>query len=486
MLDVSSEDITDGDLLSALLVLAAPLLVQNLVQVLQQAIDLFWLGRYGGLPVAGVSLAFPAVVLLFALSVFTPFVGTQVVVAQRVGRGNPRAARQGTAAGIVVGVTLGLAVGALAYVLAPSAVELLAAVQRGGEAAAVRGFAVDYLRMVALGLAFVALADTFEAAFVGHGDSRASLYINLVTVGTNVVLDPILIFGLGPSPELGVAGAALALVVASGVGSLAGAAMIVAGRNDGMLTASTRPTRGDLESVVDVGLPSAAQQAARQVARVAMVVVAFAVGGAPGVAAYFVGSRVAAVAVVPAIGLQQAGQSIVGQNLGAEHPARAARATWLGTGVAVGGLAIVGVAQWLVPGPITDLLVPTLDAAARELSEDYLRILAIGYPAIGAAYLLEGGFNGARRTRTSFVATLLQFWAVRLPIALVGASVLDAGVHAVFWAVTLSNLAAAIGVGWYFRREVARGMLDRAAGIASGGGSTTAGPAGDIDVDGAE
>jgi Na+-driven multidrug efflux pump len=93
---------------------------------------------------------------------------------------------------------------------------------------------------------------------------------------------------------------------------------------------------------------------------------------------------------------------------------------------------------------------------------DYLRILAYGYPAIGATYLVLAGFNGARRTRTSMVATLLQYWGVRVPVAAVGGLLLGFGVHAAFWAITLSNVAAAFGAGWYYRWATRRGMLDRA------------------------
>jgi Na+-driven multidrug efflux pump len=206
----------------------------------------------------------------------------------------------------------------------------------------------------------------------------------------------------------------------------------------------------------------AGQQVARQTVRIAIVGVVFVAGGAAGLAAYNVGARVAAIAFIPAIGLQQAAQSVVGQNLGADRPERARRATWLGVALAAGGLAVVGVVQWLVPVFVTTLLTPDLGERGLSLAVEYLRILAYGYPAIGAAYLLEGGFNGARRTRASFVATLAQFWAVRLPIAAVGGVLLGVGVVAVFWAVTLSNVAAALGLAAYYRYATAGGMLDRA------------------------
>lgn len=153
----------------------------------------------------------------------------------------------------------------------------------------------------------------------------------------------------------------------------------------------------------------------------------------------------------------------MGQNLGAHEPSRAERGTWIGVAIAVGGLALVGVGQWFAPEALSSLFVPDASPAATGLTIDYLRILAYGYPAIGATYLLLAGFNGARRTRTSMVATLLQYWVVRVPIAALGAFVLGFGVLAAFWAVTISNVVAAVGTGWYFRRTTDRGMLQRAA-----------------------
>lgn len=471
MFELSSDDITEGPLLRALLLLAAPLLVQQFALVANQVADLVFLGRFSGAAVAGVSLAFPAVVLLFAVVAVGPFVGTQVLVSQRVGAEDHAGARRALGTGFATAIGLALVVGAVAYLATPALVDLLTAIRPEGTAPAVEQAAIDYLRIVALGLAAIGLGDTIEAGFVGWGDSRASLYINLATVGTNVVLDPLLVFGFEPLgvPSLGVAGAALALVCGSLAAFLLGVAMLAAGRAEGLVGRETFDLAvGEARDLLDVGGPSTAQQVARQSVRLVIVVVVFAAAGGAGLAAYFVGARVAAVAFVPAVGLQQAAQSVVGQNLGAERPDRAGRATWLGVGIAVGGLTVVGAAQWLVPGPLATLLVPELGGEALVLAEQYLRILAYGYPAIGAAYLLEGGFNAARRTRTSFVATLCQFWAVRLSIAAAGVFVLGYGVQSVFWAVTLSNVVVAVGLAVYYHREVEGGMLGRAAETASG------------------
>jgi Na+-driven multidrug efflux pump len=168
---------------------------------------------------------------------------------------------------------------------------------------------------------------------------------------------------------------------------------------------------------------------------------------------------------------------MVGQNVGADRPDRARRTTRVGVAVAAGSLACLGAVQWLVPGPVARIFVPNLSGDGFALTVQYLTILAYGYPAIGAVDCLLAGFNGASRTRTSFVADLLKYWAVRLPVAALAlpatASVsvfgvtvvpgLDFGMPAVFWAVTGSNVVAAVGVGAYYARAVRGGLFADAA-----------------------
>ena len=358
------DELVEGPLARGLVVLAVPLVAQNLVQVVNQVVDVYWLGRLSEGAVAGVGLVVP---------------------------------------------------------------------------------------------------------LLGVGDSRGPFALNALAVAVNVVLDPILIFGWFGLPALGVRGAALASLAGYGVGLLVGLALVLRGREGLVYTRDAlRVGRGTLREIVDVGLPNGAQTLGQQAARLGVVAVVAAAAGPAGLAAYTVGARVATVAVVPALGLQQAAQSVVGQNLGAGAVARARRATWLGVGIAAVGLAPVGAVQWALPGTLAHLFVPDASALGMALTVDYLRILAYGYPAIGATYLLLGGFNAARRTRTSMVATLLQYWAVRLPVAAGGALLLGYGVHAAFWAVTLSNVAAAVALAWYYRRRTRGGMLHRAAEAAAG------------------
>jgi len=461
MLDVSRDDITDGPLTRALLVLAAPLIVQNLTQIVQQTVDTFWVGQLGSDHVAAIGLVIPVVQLLF-FGIVGLLVGTQVIVSQRVGSGDASGARRAAFHGVVLGFGFGTILAAAVSFGAPGIVRLF------GVEPTVAPLATQYLAVFGLTFIPLGLSDTLEGGFIGWGDSRAALYINLVAVGVNVVLDPFLIFGWWLFPELGIRGAALASVVGYVAGLALAVGMVVRGRDGFTFTRrSLRIDRSEFREILDVSWPTAGQHAASQSARVAMVGLVSAVAGPAGLAAYTVGARVAAVAYIPASGLQQAAQSVIGQNLGADKPARASRTTWVGAAIAAAALSVFAVAQWLVPGAIARLFIANPGPDVLAYTVAYLQILAYGYWAIGAAYLFLAGFNGARRTRTSLIARLLQYWVVRIPIAVVGAFAFGYGVYAVFWAVTISNVVAAVGAGAYYHYSTSNGMLERAVEVAT-------------------
>lgn len=461
MVDVSREEITDGSLVRSLLFLAAPLVVQNLVQVAQEVVDTFWLGRLGENAVAAVGVNFPILALVMSVA-FVMSTGTQVLVSQRVGADNLSGGRRAAFHGITLGLVSGTVVAALVILGTEDIISLLLS---GSEVAPL---AVTYLSTYMLGFPVVVMSDALEGGFIGWGDSRASMYVNVTSVVVNIVLDPFFILGWGPFPELAVQGAALATVGGYTVGFLLGVAMYVRGRNG--FTITSKIVEFDLDEyreILDIGVPRGAQSAASQSVRVIIIAIVSVVSGPAGLAAYTVGARIAAVAFIPASGLSGAAQSIVGQNLGADKPDRARRTTWIGAVIAAVGLTLAGVVQWVAPELLVNVFVPDISPEGFALTVDYLQILVLGYWAIGAMYMFQAGFNGARRTKVSMVAGLLKYWAIRLPIAAAGALWLGHGVHAVFWAVTISNVVGATGAGLYYYYTTNNGMLKRAAENAS-------------------
>ena len=475
MLDLEPEDVTEGPILRALTFLALPLVAQNLVQVVNAATDVFWLGRLGEGAVAAVGLNAPIMGVIWAAPLAAT-VGTQVLVSQRIGAENRGAARKAVFHGLTLALGAALALTLAVGLNAASVVRLVGA---GPEVAPL---AATYLASYLLLFPFMSMSDTLEMGLIGAGDSKAAMYLNFLAIAINLVLDPLLIFGVGPFPRLAVAGAALATGVGYSTAFLLGLYFYADGRESISLGLDDAAFElAEYREMIDVGAPVSGQRLAAQSVRVLVVGIVAVVGGAAGLAAYTVGARVASIAFVPADGLKQATQSMIGQNLGADRPDRAAATTWTGVAIGAGVLGVVGAVQWSVPEFLVGVFMPDASAAATALSVEYLTILAYGYWAIGATYVLLAGFNGARHTRTSLVVDLAKYWGVRFPIAVAAlpatyavgvfgvtlAPGLNWGMSAIFWAVTGSNVVAALGVGAYYLYTTQNGMLERAAETAT-------------------
>ncbi|MFB6094367.1 MAG: MATE family efflux transporter [Halanaeroarchaeum sp.] len=460
--DVSREDIVDGSLPRSLTLVATPILVQQLVLVGQQLVDVFWLGRLGPDRVAAVGLVAPIVGLLTVGS-FVAYTGGQVLVSQQVGAEDPAGARSVGIHAIALVALLNFTV---AVAVALGAGPLVSLFDPGRRVAT---YAATYLGVLSFAHVASGMSDALEATFVGWGDSRTPMIVNLVAVSTNLVLDPFLIFGWGPFPRLGIAGAAAATLLGYVLGLLVGLGATTLDRTPVAFPRSSLSLDlAVVREILSVGVPRAGQEVARQLARLAVVAVIAFAAGAAGLTAYTVGARIAAVAYVPAIALGSAATSLVGQNLGADRPARAHRATWLGVTAGTALIGAVGLVQFFVPVSVAHLFVPGLDGRALVLTVGYLQILALGYWALGAIWTVQAGFEGASRTEIPLYATMAQYWGIRVPIAVLGALLLGVGAWGAFWGVTISNAAAALGLGGYYTYAVRDGMLDRAA-EASGG-----------------
>ena len=472
MFDVDREAITEGPIASVLLLLAAPLVAQNIVYVANALIDTFWLGRVSENAVAAVGLSLPIQSLLGA-TIVVAAVGTQILVAQRAGDGDDAGARRVAVNGALVALAVTVVVAVPVVVYAEELISLLGADPQ------LAGVAATYLAIVIAVLPVGAVGETVENCFTAYGDTRAVLHVSVLSVLVNLVAAPVLIFGVGPVPALGVAGAALGTAL-SGVVGLAHVIVYALGigRDSFRLTADALTIRlATAREVLAVGLPLGGQRGVSELVRVLVVGLVAIAGGAAGVAAYTVGARVATLAIVPALGMQQAAQSMIGQNLGADAPRRARKTTTIGTGIVVAGFLGLGALQLLFAGALADLLAPDLTAAGRSLAVTYLQLLAVSYWALGGTYTLLAGFNGASRTKTSFVADLIKYWGIRFPIAVAavpatatfgafGVAVtpgLGWGVEAVFWAVAVSNVVGFLGLAGYFAYTTQQGMFPKAA-----------------------
>jgi putative MATE family efflux protein len=398
------------------------------------------------------------------VSIAGVFVGTQVLVSQRVGAGNESGARTATTTALCATIVAGLAMGGLVYANIDTLLSLFAGVRPRGAGSGVLPLASEYLEILALGIVFAGLSDTLEASYMGWGESRVTLYINVFSVAVNLCLDPILIFGLGPIPELGMRGAALATVGGYIGGFLLGVWFITSRTTSDVLTTNTlRPKLKDLRELLDIGLPRSVQSGASAASSIVMVGVAFAIGGGAGLAAYTVVSRIGAVSARLIISFNMAAQTVVGQNIGARQIARSHRTIRVGAGILLVVLSVLAGIQFAAPETLSTFLVPSLDEEALSFSIVGLQIIALSYPLHGAISIVEAGLDAARKTKTTMVISLVRTWGLQLPIAIVGGMMFEFGLPTVFWGQTLSIAVTTGVIVLYYMYAVRRGLYAGAA-----------------------
>ncbi|MFO7942124.1 MAG: MATE family efflux transporter [Bacillota bacterium] len=436
--------ITEGPILPALLTLSWPIIFSNLLQTAYNLADTFWLGRLGDWAVAAVSVSFPIIFLFISVGIGLSIAGT-ALVAQYIGAGRHEDANyiSSQVVGFIAIVALGLSI--LGYYLSQPILIIL-----GPEPEVVTA-ASSYLRTWFIGIPFIFGFSVFQSLIKGYGDTVNPMKVMIMAVVLNVILDPLLIFGWGPFPALGVQGAAVATVFARGVAAAIGLVCLFKGILG--LKVSLRHIRPKLDTVLTilkVGVPAAAEHSMKALGIMAMTsTVAF--FGTPTLAAFGVGNRINSVVFLPSLGLGQATTTIVGQNLGAGMDERADVATRLGSGIAFGMLTAFAVLVFFFSYSVAEIFLPG-EGVATQLTSDYLRVIAFSFGFLGILNVANGAFRGAGHTLAAMTFSLLSMLGLRVPLAYILSRFTEMGTAGLWWAVAISNiLGGAIALWWFTR-----------------------------------
>ncbi|MCA9795261.1 MAG: MATE family efflux transporter [Candidatus Eremiobacteraeota bacterium] len=419
-------------MLSRLLALAGPVVLANLLQTAYQFIDTVWVGRVGPTAVAAVSLSFPILFLMISLGGGLAIAGT-ILVAQYQGR------KDTDQVNLVAGQTL------LAMLCAASLVSLLGyfvsgpiigLMVRNADANLVSQ-ATIYLQWTFIALPTLFIFAVFQSLMRGVGDVVTPLYIVGSTVLLNLVLDPFFIFTL----EMGVAGAAVATLCTQSLAALAGIWLLFTGRAGIHLSfANLRPRWDLLRRMFFLGLPASIEQSSRALG---ITMMAFLVANYPTsvVAAYGVGSRVLGFVIIPALGLSMAASTMVGQNLGANKPERAAEAVKLAAWSGFVVLTAIGALTYLGSDAIAAFFVPDSGSVITQAGV-FLRIVGLSFGCIGVQQVLNGAFRGSGNTMISMILSILSLWVFQFPVAYVLSDRTPLAETGIWWSYPIANVVA--------------------------------------------
>lgn len=419
---------TEGPIGRAILLLAVPMVLELVLESLFAVVDVFFVSRLGPEAIAVVGLTESMITIVYAVAIGLS-VGATATVARRVGErdhdGAARAAVQAILLGAITAAPIAIVGIAFARPLlsamggAPDVLQhsSFTAIMLGGNIVIVQLFLIN-------------------AVFRGAGDAAVAMRVLWIASGINIVLDPCFIFGIGPFPELGVTGAAVATTTGRGIGVLV--QMIVLARGNGRVKIERRHIRFDPAVLVNMVRLSASAVFQILVATsswvgVVRIVASF---GSVAVASCTIAIRIIIFALLPSWGLSNAAATLVGQNLGAGKPERAEQSVWRAAFFDMLFLLGLGVVFVAFAPAIVGIF--TTDPEVAPVAVTGLRIISAGFPFYAYGYVLTQAFNGAGDTVTPTWMNIGCLWLGEIPLAYVLGRTMAMGPTGAFWAVALA------------------------------------------------
>ena len=423
-------DFTAGPIGRALGLLAIPMMLEMSMESVFAIVDIAFVSRLGTDAIAAVGITEALITVLYAVAVGLGM-GVTAMVSRRVGAGERDAAANVTGQAIWIGAAFSVLIGVPGALYAADMLRIMGA--SSGVIETGTGFAAVLLG----GSASILYLFILNAAFRGAGDASVALRSLWLANGINIVLDPCLIFGLGPFPEMGVTGAAVATTIGRGIGVVYQLWYLLDGR--GRLEFHLRNLRIKPPMIARMLVISAGGVGQFLISTSSWIIIrrVVALYGSSAVAAYTIALRVLEFVWLPAWGLGNAAATLVGQNLGAGQPGRAARSAWLATRYNVVFMTIVGTCIFAFAPGISVLFSDAPDVV--RTGTHCLRILAVGFPVYAVGMIITQALNGAGDTRMPTVINLVAFWATQIPLAYWLATSVGLGPNGVFLSIVLSE-----------------------------------------------
>jgi len=439
----SRRDLTVMPLGRAIPLLAIPMVLEMVMESVFAVADIFWVAKLGRDAVATVGMTETLLSIVYAVSMGLAM-GVGAVVARRTGAKDSSGAGRAAVQGVLLGIAFSIVVGSVGWCFAPRLLALL------GASPAVLATGTGFARIMLGGSVTVVLLFMINASFRGAGDASITLRTLWLANGINILLGPVLVFGLGPAPRLGVNGAALATNTGRGIGVLYQVWMLCRGGGRLVLRREHLAVeRETLSTIFRIARSGMVQTLIGMTSWIGLVRI-LATFGSAALAGYTIAMRVVMFMLLPSWGLGNAAATLVGQNLGAGNPARAEQAVWraaLYNCVFLGAIGLL-----LVPLGSQVVRLFTADAAIVAQGGHCLRIVAAGFPFYAYAMVVSQAFNGAGDTRTPTWINLGCFWLGELPVALLLSRSFELGPSGVYIAITLAFSSMAVASILLFRR----------------------------------
>lgn len=434
----------NGSISKALLKLAVPIILINILQSAYQLTDAFWVGRLGAAQVAAVSVSMPVTFLVIAIGSGLAMAGA-ILSAQYMGAGRQDKVNHVAAQTMLMVTTTACVLGFLGYIFSSYFLTLL------GVDDIVYGDALKFMHVSFIGVIFVFIYAMFQALMRGIGQTKVPLIIVTSTVILNFILDPLFIFGYGSFEGLGVMGAALATLVTQSLAAIAGVIIFLRGRHGIQLRfCSFIPDFTYMKQAFFLGAPGSVELSTRAFG---LIIMSFLVAsfGTQTIAAYGVGSNVLQMVMIPAMGLSMAVSTLVGQNMGAGNIKRAEQITKLGVLWGLTGLTIIGVLAYLFAPWLVAFFIPD-DQGVINKGAQFIRVMCLTWGGIGVQLCVVAAFRASGNMLNAMMLALFSQCVVQFPAAYILSKHSTLGDQGIWYSFALTNiLVALVSYAWFSR-----------------------------------
>ncbi len=438
----SEESFTEGSINRAIFLLSVPMILEMVMESLFAVVDIFFVSKVSTEAVATVGLTESVITLVYSVAIGLSTAAT-ATIARRTGEGNVGQARHAVGQVILISLAISSVTAIAGFLLAGDILRMMGADQK------VIDTGTNFARIQFLSSPVVVLLYSLSGALRGAGAAATAMRSLIIANGFNMLLGPILIFGIGPFPELGVTGAALATVTGRSIGVGYQLYSLTKGKRAlGLLWEDLKPNMETITAIIKIATGGTVQFLIGSASWIFLTRI-LSEFGSDVVAGYTIAIRVIMFTLLPAWGLANAAATLVGQNLGASKPERAEASVWKCASFNL--MFLLGVAVVLFIGAEGIIGLFSSQPHVVETGKLALRVLCMGYGFYAYGMVVIQSLNGAGDTKTPTVLNLIAFWAVQIPTAYVLAVILDLGPVGVFAAVPIAeSVLAMLGI-WRFR-----------------------------------
>lgn len=436
-------DWTQGSIIGNLWSLYWPMLITNSFNTLGPFVDLFWVSKLGAAAIAGVGVSGIAVMVVNSLMTGL-FSGTSAMCSRAIGAGDEETANRTAQQAFVIGIAYSIILAAVGIFLAEKILTVL------GVASDVVEQGAAYMRVQFVGMVTMASVTVAQSVMYASGDSRTPMKINIAYRILHIILAPLLIFGVGIFPSLGVRGAALSNVIAQALGGSVALWILFSGRTRLRITLKNFRFDGNIIwRTVRIGIPASITNMERNFSDLVLVrlIIPF---GTFAIAAHSIAQRIDQLIQMLAAGIGTASGVLGGQNLGAGKPDRAARGGWFAAGLATCFTVTCAILIWLW-GEKLITFYANGDTDVVEYAIAFLKIQVLGYVLWGAVVSLSMCLNGIGDTMITMFTNLTSMWGVAITLAFVLSKYTELGVYGIRWAMVSGIAVRFIIYTMYFK-----------------------------------